>query len=287
MVFTQEVSAQRHRLQQLSLSDLERQVAAKRIKWLRENVEPPVRPVAAGKVFKALFFQYMGLRTEDLQIVTESPDAISWRSLNACPTLDACCELGLDSRTVCRRAYEKSTQVFASYFDPSLRFIRDYDKIRPHADHCLESLVRVDFDQMMSVAIEEAWLSRRSGNKGYGAVVVLGNEIVARAHDTATQDRDPSLHAELLAIRSAVKRRGDPDLTGAMLFSTCEPCPMCSSLAVWANVTTIAFGASIEATAALGKSRILMSTQEIIARAPAMVEVLPGVLEAECMQLYE
>jgi len=103
----------------------------------------------------------------------------------------------------------------------------------------------------MRIAIQEARISKSEGNKGYGAVVVFEDQIVGQAHDTAITERDPSLHAEVNAIRQAVKTLGDTNLCGAILFSTCEPCPMCASLAVWANVTTIVYGVSIEETAQL------------------------------------
>ena len=96
-------------------------------------------------------------------------------------------------------------------------------------------------------------LSRQESNKGYGVVVALGDRILAQAHDTAVTARDPSLHAEVNAIRAAIRATGDPDLCGAVLFSTCEPCPMCAALAVWANLTTLVFGATIAETAARGR----------------------------------
>jgi tRNA(Arg) A34 adenosine deaminase TadA len=139
---------------------------------------------------------------------------------------------------------------------------------------------------MMKMAIEEAKISKLEGNKGYGAVVVLGKQILGKAHDTAVTEKDPVLHAEVNAIRQAVKTSGDTDLCGAVLFSTCEPCPMCSSLAVWANLTTIVYGASIKETSRLGKSRIHISAKEIIDKSPAMIEVIGNVLENECKKLY-
>lgn len=61
---------------------------------------------------------------------------------------------------------------------------------------------------------------------------------------------------------------------------------MCSSLAVWANLTTIVYGVSIEETAKLGKSRIRVSTEEIVEKSPIMLEVIGGVLREECLSLY-
>jgi len=229
----------------------------------------------------------MGLSVQELPVISETADEIVRRSINQCPTLEAARRLGLDTRQVCRAIYEKSTQAFLSQLDPQLRFLRSYVEIRPYADHCKERIVRVDFEDMMRLAIEEANLSKRDGNKGYGAVVILGRKILGKAHDTTVTDQDPSRHAEVNAIRQAVRAQGDSNLSGAILFSTCEPCPMCSSLAVWANLTTIVYGVSIEGTAQFGKTRIQVSAREIIEKSPVMIEVVGDVLRDECQTLYQ
>lgn len=286
-----QVTAQVHRLSTTPLAEIEREVAAKRTAWFAKHLSVSAFRRLGGLLaprvaFEALFLDYMELREDDLPVLAESDTEIVWASRNPCPTLEACRQLGRDTRVVCRGAYEKSAQAFVSLFDPQLRFLRDYAEIRPLASHCRERIVRVDFDQMMRVAIGEAKKSRKEGNKGYGAVVALGDRILGQAHDTAVTDRDPSLHAEMHAIRQAVRAVGDSNLSGAILFSSCEPCPMCSSLAVWANVSAMVFGASIQETAARGKARILVPAAEIVARGPALIEVIPGILEAECLALY-
>jgi tRNA(Arg) A34 adenosine deaminase TadA len=280
---------QRHveRLEALSCREIERQVAEARIAWFqRKRPESGDRP-SPRRAYELLFLDYMGLSPDDLPVVSETETEIVWLSRNRCPTLEACQLLGWDTRRVCRAAFEKSTQAFVSQLDPQLRFLRSYTEIRPHADHCRERIVRVDFEAMVSLALEEARLSKQTGNKGYGAVVALGNCILGRAHDTAATKGDPSLHAEVNAIRQAAHTLDDPNLSGAILFSTCEPCPMCASLAVWANLTTIVYGASIAETAQMGQSRILVSAQEIVDRSPAMVEVIGGVLREMCASLYQ
>jgi tRNA(adenine34) deaminase len=286
--FELKVQQQVGRLQRISFREIEAQVTRKRLDWLAVNLPTaglPEHP-SPRQAFEYLFFDYMQLSPADLPVLSESGAEIVWRSLNPCPTLEAAHRLGLDTRQVCRAAYEKSTQAFLSQLDPQLRFLRSYDQIRPYADHCLERIVRVDFAERMNLALEEARLSRQEGNKGYGAVVVLGDRLLAAAHDTAVMQRDPSLHAEVNAIRRAVQVLGDPNLSGAVLFSTCEPCPMCASLAVWANLTAIVFGVSIEETVQLGRSRIRVSASEIAARSPVQVEVIGGVLGEACRTLY-
>jgi tRNA(Arg) A34 adenosine deaminase TadA len=182
--------------------------------------------------------------------------------------------------------YEKPVQAMLSWLDPELRFVRHYGEMRPTHPHCKETIVRLDFEQTMRMALAVARKSLATGNKGYGAVVMLGDRVLSAAHDTAATDRDPSLHAEMNAIRSAVQAVGDADLCGAVLFSTCEPCPMCSALAVWANVTTIVFGASIDETARLGKARIRVGAADIVARSPGWTEVIGGLMADECLELY-
>ncbi len=286
--FNAKVNKQIERLKTCAYPTIERDVAEKRIQWFEQNhlnINRSNRP-SPRRAYEMLFFDYMGLSQDELPVVSETETEIVWRSLNPCPTLEACQALELDTRKVCRSAYEKSTQVFVSQLDPQLRFLRSYEEIRPYAPHCRERIVRVDFEEMMALAVEEAKISRQEGNKGYGAVVALGNRILGKAHDTAVTERDPSLHAEVNAIRQAVHTLGEANLSGMVLFSSCEPCPMCSSLAVWANVTTIVYGMSIQETARMGKARILVSAGEIVEKSPVMIEVIGGVLREECRALY-
>jgi tRNA(Arg) A34 adenosine deaminase TadA len=294
--FESKVRQQIERLKNYPYAALERQVAEKRRAWFQQNHPDQRRhiPLTPRGAYEMLFMEYMGLSEGELPIVMESEAEIEWRSLNPCPTLEACKVLGLDTRQVCRAIYEKSTQALVSQLDPQLRFLRSYAEIRPHAQSCRERIVRVDFEAMMAIAIEEAKISRREGNKGYGAVITLGNRILGQAHDTDISEGDPSLHAglhaglhaEVNAIRRGVHALGDANLSGAILFSTCEPCPMCSSLAVWANLTTIVYGVSVQETAGMGKARILVRANEIVEQSTGMVEVIGGVLKEACRKLY-
>jgi tRNA(adenine34) deaminase len=288
-IFQSKVKKQMERLKRSAYREIENEIAHNRIAWLALNNPAAGKPVhySPRQAFEELFFNCMDLPVNELPVISETENEIVWHSLNRCPTLEACQRLGLDTRRICRAINEKSTQAFLSQLDPQLRFQRSYAEIRPHADHCKESILRVDFEEIMKLAIAEARASKQEGNKGYGAVVVRGHEILGKAHDTAITEQDPSLHAEVNAIRQAVQALGDSNLSGAILFSSCEPCPMCASLAVWANLTTIVYGVSIEETANMGKSRIRVSAKEIIERSPVMIEVIGDVLREECRALYE
>lgn len=286
--FEERILEQVAQLESMKPREIDAASASARLAWLEQNaqrLDPPEHPTPRF-VYQTLFFDKMGLSPEDLPVLSETPSEIVWSSRNPCPTLEACARLGLDTRQVCRAVNEKSTQVFVSWFDPRLRFLRNYEWMRPRFDGCCERILRVDLESLMRRAIEGAKRSRESGNKGYGAIVALGNRVLAAAHDTAAREGDPSLHAEVNAIRRAIRSSGDSNLSGAILLSTCEPCPMCASLAVWANLSAIVFGASIEETSRLGKARIRVGASEIAQQAPTLIEVIGRVLREECLELY-
>lgn len=274
------------RLRTTRPSVLEATTAVKRQAWFRSRFPDGIAETTPRRAYEVFCFDYLGLDPADVPVAAESPQEIVWLSKNPCPTLDACVASGLDTRKVCRGVYEKSTQALVSSIDPRLRFLREYEEIRPHAPHCRERIVRVDFDVMMGIALEEARISRSGGDKGYGAVVALGTDVVSHCHDTAGTSGDPSRHAEMDALRAAAAKLGTGNLSGCILYATCEPCPMCAAMAVWCNVSAIVFGASVEETAALGRTRIGVPCRQIVAAGPALIEVIGGVRREECLALY-
>ena len=117
-------------------------------------------------------------------------------------------------------------------------------------------------EQYMKVAIGEAEQSLREGNYGFGAVIIKNNATIAQAHDTEATDRDPTAHAEINAIRIASSRVGR-DLSGCMLLSTHEPCPMCAGAIIWARIAHIVYGTSIADAVNQGQNRIELSAEEL------------------------
>lgn len=140
-----------------------------------------------------------------------------------------------------------------------------------------------NYEKFMRVAIEEARKSLREGNKGFGAVLVKNGKIFARAHDEEITKSDPTSHAEINVIRKFAKRFGK-NLRGFSLVSTHEPCPMCTTAAIWADVSEIVYGVSIRKAEKLGGRRIRLSCKEILKRVPWKIKtkIKGGVLEKEC-----
>jgi len=97
----------------------------------------------------------------------------------------------------------------------------------------------------MELALAEAEAATARGEVPVGAVLVDGasGEVLARAHNRVEELHDPTAHAELLAIREAARRLGLKRLTGADLYVTLEPCPMCAQAIAFARLRRVYFGA--------------------------------------------
>lgn len=78
----------------------------------------------------------------------------------------------------------------------------------------------------------------------FGAVITRGSEVVAEGWNQVTSTNDPTAHAEVVAIRRAAAKVGSFSLAGCVLYTSCEPCPMCLAAAYWARVDRIVFAAS-------------------------------------------
>lgn len=143
----------------------------------------------------------------------------------------------------------------------------------------------IQLEYYMRHAIYEAEESLREGNKGFGAVIIKEGEIIAAAHDGEETESDPTSHAEINAIKLAGKKIGK-DLSGCILLSTSEPCPMCAFAIAWSGIKEIAYGYSIQDALAQGRRRILFLCTEAFEKAGMDITVHKGVLQRECSILY-
>ncbi|MCK0118574.1 guanine deaminase [Isoptericola sp. CG 20/1183] len=127
-------------------------------------------------------------------------------------------------------------------------------------------------ERWLTRAVELAVAAVPAGDGPFGAVVVRGGEVVAEGTNRVTAEHDPSAHAEVVALRAAGRALRTFDLTGAVLYSSCEPCPMCLATALWARVDRVVFAADRHDAAAAGFDDRLF--HDVLAgRAPAPVPV--------------
>jgi tRNA(adenine34) deaminase len=103
---------------------------------------------------------------------------------------------------------------------------------------------RFDNNFWMRMALQEARKGYRLGEVPVGAVIVIDGQLLGRGFNQTEKLKDPTAHAEILAITSACEAIGDWRLEGATLYCTLEPCSMCAGAAVLARIKKIIFGAS-------------------------------------------
>jgi tRNA(adenine34) deaminase len=145
--------------------------------------------------------------------------------------------------------------------------------------------VGVDMDHryFMEFALAEAEKARMIGEVPVGAVVVLGDSIIARAYNQKKILKDPTAHAEMLAIREAAKNLKSWRLTGATLYVTLEPCSMCAGAIIHARIAKVVFGASDLKGGACGTCFNLLQNSLLNHQA----EVIAGIMEVECQQVLQ
>jgi tRNA(adenine34) deaminase len=135
----------------------------------------------------------------------------------------------------------------------------------------------------MSMALSEARAALEAGEVPIGALVVIDGEVAGRGHNQPIARRDPTAHAEILAIREAAVARGNYRLSGATLFATIEPCAMCAGALIQARIERLVYGAADPRAGAVSSVFQLCSSSAL----NHQVEVAAGVLEEECRQLIQ
>src|SRR3954451_18298014 len=115
----------------------------------------------------------------------------------------------------------------------------------------------------MLQALEKARQGIAAGNSPFGACVVKDGHLVVAAHNTVWNTTDPTAHAEVNAIRLAAKALANIDLTGCVMYTTCEPCPMCLSAIHWAKIGRVVYGATIADAASAGFNELHVDAKEL------------------------
>ncbi len=106
--------------------------------------------------------------------------------------------------------------------------------------------------ELMARAIKLSEESVRNGGGPFGAVIAKDGKLIAEASNCVTIDCDPTAHAEVSAIRKATKELGTFDLKGCVIYTSCEPCPMCLGAIYWARLDKIFYANDRKDAAAIG-----------------------------------
>ncbi len=97
-------------------------------------------------------------------------------------------------------------------------------------------------EQFMTKSIDLSIENIKNGGGPFGAVIVKDGEVIAAGVNKVTKNTDPTAHAEVIAIREAAKKLGTFDLSGCVIYASCEPCPMCLGAIYWAHIDKIFYG---------------------------------------------
>jgi tRNA(Arg) A34 adenosine deaminase TadA len=145
----------------------------------------------------------------------------------------------------------------------------------------------LDRERIAAIAAFTARSMRTANPRPFGASIVHNKtgKTLLRALNAVKQQIDPSAHAEVRAIRLATKKLKKISLAGYTLYSTCEPCPMCMSAALWAGLDRIVYGATIE-DANRHCNQIQIPAAEVAARSDMRCIVDGPVLREECYALF-
>jgi len=138
----------------------------------------------------------------------------------------------------------------------------------------------------MRLAIAEARKNLFSPDGGpFGACVVKNNKVIAIARNTVLVNNDATCHAEVNAIREASRKLKDYYLSGCVIYSTTEPCPMCFSAIHWSKIEAVYFGTTINDVKKLGFGELRISCKKMKFISKSRVKVISGFLAKECVNL--
>lgn len=140
--------------------------------------------------------------------------------------------------------------------------------------------------EAMELAIRVALDGVKKRQAPFGCTIAGPGDLLVSQHNTVWDAQDPTAHAEVNAIREACQRLGTFDLSGSVLYATCEPCPMCFSAAHWARVRRIVFGATIEDARAAGFSELVIPPETMKRIAGNAVLLVPGFMAEECREVF-
>ncbi|MCE9546680.1 MAG: tRNA adenosine(34) deaminase TadA [Planctomycetia bacterium] len=136
-------------------------------------------------------------------------------------------------------------------------------------------------NDLMRLALAEARLALAENEVPVGAIIVHAGQVIAAAHNQREQLRDPTAHAEMIAITQAAESLGSWRLEDCGLFVTLEPCPMCSGAIVQARIPLVVYGATDPKAGAVDSLFKLLADPRLNHRA----QTVGGVLAEECGQL--
>lgn len=141
-------------------------------------------------------------------------------------------------------------------------------------------------EELMRLAIERCREGLARGQSPFGCAIALDDQVISNEHNTVLLTTDVTAHAEVNAIRAANRAIQNILLEGAVVATTCEPCPMCMAALHWARVDTVYYGATIADADAGGFNELQLPAADLLRLGGSTLKLVPGILPQECKQLF-
>ena len=145
---------------------------------------------------------------------------------------------------------------------------------------------KINDEKFMRRAIKKAKEGIKKGQTPFGACIVKNGKVASCTHNAVWKNTDITAHAEISAIRGACKKLKTVDLSGAVIYSTCEPCPMCFAACHWAKISKIVYGTRIADARKLGFSELAISNKKMKQSGQSPVKIEGDSLRQENLELF-
>ncbi|MBP9865674.1 MAG: nucleoside deaminase [Candidatus Omnitrophica bacterium] len=139
----------------------------------------------------------------------------------------------------------------------------------------------------MRLALAAADRGVAKGQTPFGACIVKNRKVVVTAHNVVWKTTDITAHAEINAIRLACKKLKTIDLSGCVIYSTCEPCPMCFAACHWARIDKIIHGTFIRDASLIGFNELAISNNAMKHQGKSLVKIKGGFMRKENKALFQ
>jgi tRNA(Arg) A34 adenosine deaminase TadA len=142
-------------------------------------------------------------------------------------------------------------------------------------------------EDLMRMAIDKCRQGLARGQSPFGCAIAVGDRVISNEHNTVVLTTDITAHAEVNAIRAANREIKNIFLEGAIVATTCEPCPMCMSALHWARVDTVYYGATIADAEKAGFNELQLPAAELLRLGGSKLKLVRGTLADECRELFK
>ena len=142
-------------------------------------------------------------------------------------------------------------------------------------------------EYFMEIAIKIALDARKAGNEPFGAILVKDNEIVMIGENKMNTMSDPTHHAEIGLIRDYCIENRTLDLSEYTLYTSCEPCVMCSGAIVWSKLGKLVYSVSHDQLAKIAGSNIMIPCKEVFESSPNHPVLVEKILNEEGLKVFD